>query len=327
MSTGPLGFRSGDFWSDTAKTRDEVHQRLIDEDFIGLIIDAPTQVNIDERQTLPVIGWRSAAMWQAQRTNFQKFALITALQVRTGRLLANRAQVQRNFSEVIPDDDGDPGEGMILSEFDLDLRERLPDLPWEQDRYLLTVILQEQISNRLAVDLVSARGRVSGRLDERPTQTLIPPPGDPLPSYRVQRDSLPLPKKAGIDLFSERGPITTDARCVIRGSYRLPLLRQHLLSLRTSILTEGCEESDLEAVVPLTLLLTGSEAPGPFLIPMHVPSYNNLDSDSLVPQVTGTFALDLFETEALRHREPQVYYLYAFSGEIMGGPHRFEVLT
>src|SRR6266550_327860 len=99
MNTGPLRLQHPEFWSDPYKTQDEVYQRLCEEDFIGTMIDAPDQVNIEEQRTLPVIGCRSASMWQAQRANFSRFALITALQTKTGRLLANRAQMPRNFSE------------------------------------------------------------------------------------------------------------------------------------------------------------------------------------------------------------------------------------
>src|SRR5258705_3722654 len=148
MNTGPLGLQHAEFWSDPYKNRDEVYQRLSEEDFLGLMIDAPAQVNIEECQTLPVIGCRSASMWQAQSANLSRYALICALETRTGRLLAGRAQTPRNFSEVPPDNESEPGEGVIMSLFDLDLRERLPELPWEPGGYLLTLILQDQASNR-----------------------------------------------------------------------------------------------------------------------------------------------------------------------------------
>src|SRR6266446_6133162 len=298
MNTGPLGLQEAEFWSDPYKTRDEVYQRLSEEDFIGLVVDAPAQVNIEEHQTLPVIGCRSAAVWQARRANFSRFGLITALQPKTGRLLADRAQTPRIFSETIPADDSDPGEGVIMSLFDLDLRERLPKLPWEPGTYLLTVILQDQVSNRLLVNLVSSQPRVSDRLAEVQDSTISPPPDDPLPSYRSEKDSLPLPKAMGISLNLEtRVVLRPQTKCVLRGSYRLPLRLQHLLGMQTQDSPPEAEEQEVAAIIPLTLLLTGSESPGPFLISMRVPCYDRLASDSLVAEVTGVFAIDLFETD------------------------------
>jgi hypothetical protein len=327
MSTGPLGLQPAEFWSDPYKTEAEVYQRLGEEDFIGVMIDAPAQVNIEEHQTLPVIGCRSASMWQARRANLTRFALITAMQIRTGRLLAGRAQIQRNFSEDIPEDD-DPGEGVIMSLFDLDVREQLPALQWEPGGYLLTAILQDQVSNRLLVNLVSSQPRVSDRLVPGPAATVTPLPGDPFPSYRADNNSRPVPKQAGIDLAIEaRIAVTPEARCILRGSFRLPLRLQHLTVHQTQELLLESEESAIPALIPLTLLLTGSRAPGPLLIPMWVPCYDELTPDSLAAEVTGTFTLDLFDTQALGHREPQVYYLYAFADKILAGPLRFELLS
>jgi hypothetical protein len=267
-------------------------------------------------------------MWQARRANFDRCALVTALHVKTGRLLADRAQRQRIFSEIIPDNDSDPGEGMIMSLFDLDLRERLPKLAWEPGSYLLTVILQDQVSNRVSVNLVASRPATSGRLAEGQTGFITPPPGKPFPSYRADRDSPAVPERFGIELaIEERVVLTPGARCILRGSFRVPLVLQHLVGLQTAVTLSGTAEEQPTAIIPLTLLLTGADAPGPFLIPMRVPSYDSQTGETLAAEVTGTFALDLFETEALSHREPMIYYLYAFLDKILAGPFEFELLS
>ena len=327
MSTGPLGLQNAEFWSDPYKTQTEVYQRLSEEDFIGIMIDAPAQVNIEEHQTLPVIGCRSASMWQARRASFTRFGLITAMQIRTGQLLAGRAQVQRTSSDQTPDDD-EPGEGVIMSLFDLDVRQQLPGLQWESGGYLLTAILQDQVSNRLFVNLVSSQPRVSNKLLQGPTATVTPPVGDPFPSYRSDKHSLRVPMQVGIDLAIEPPiAVSPEARCILRGSYRLPLRLQHLTVHQTQELLLDSEEPAIPALIPLTLLLTGSRAPGPFLIAMRVPCYDELTADSPAAEVTGTFSLDLFDTEALGHREPQIYYLYAFSDKVLAGPVKFELVS
>ncbi len=326
MSTGPLGLQQTEFWSNPYKTEAEVYQRLSEEDFIGVMIDAPAQVNIEEHQTLPVIGCRSASMWQARRANLTRFALITAMQIRTGRLFAGRAQMQRNFSREIPEED-DPGEGVIMSLFDLDVRQQLPGLLWEPGGYLLTAILQDQVSNRLSVNLVSAQPRVSDRLVQGLAATVTPPPGDPFPSYRSDKDSLRLPRQAGIDLAIEtRIAVTPEAKCILRGSYRLPLRLQHLTVHQTEELLDS-EEPAVPTIIPFTLLLTGSRAPGPLLIPMRIPCYDEMTDDWSSAEVTGTFTVDLFDSEAMGHREPQIYYLYAFSDKVLAGPVTFELNT
>ena len=132
----------------------------------------------------------------------------------------------------------------------------------------------------------------------------------------------------GIDLSIEsRIVVTAQASCVLRGSYRLPLLRHHLIGvdgLDAEATLSNFEEP--VATIPKTLLLTGSETPGPFLIAMHIPSYDELIADSVAVEAIGTFALDLLETEALGHHEPQIYYLYAFSDKVLAGPFKVELL-
>ncbi|HYV66679.1 MAG TPA: hypothetical protein VE964_10585, partial [Myxococcales bacterium] len=81
------------------------------------------------------------------------------------------------------------------------------------------------------------------------------------------------------------------------------------------------------------LLITGSAAPGPWVIDLRVPTRDALPlpkgappPDSEAGVATGYFALDLFAHPAMP-RQPMTYFVTAFGGASVSGPFQTAVVT
>ena len=62
MSDGPLKLSDDDFWFDPYRTEDEVIHGMAEEDRFGLILDAPTQVDLSKRTSLPLQGVQAESL-------------------------------------------------------------------------------------------------------------------------------------------------------------------------------------------------------------------------------------------------------------------------
>jgi hypothetical protein len=76
-------------------------------------------------------------------------------------------------------------------------------------------------------------------------------------------------------------------------------------------------DDDATAVIPITLVVTGSRLADPYVLHMRVPTTDAISGDD--PEVTGRFTLDLlaFKDNAMRG---QTNWIYAFSGGHCAGP-------
>jgi hypothetical protein len=132
-------------------------------------------------------------------------------------------------------------------------------------------------------------------------------PAQPLPSFRREDNSPDIPVEPGIALSVARVSVfAPGTRCVLAGSFRLAIYPQQLV--RPPRLDE--------AIVPITLLLTGSVDPDPKIVRLFVPSYEPVKSVDGGPVAVGYFAFDLCRMTNLLVT-PQTWFIYAFSGEVM----------
>ncbi len=140
-----------------------------------------------------------------------------------------------------------------------------------------------------------------------------------------------LPSTEGIALAAPRVFMLEPGQpCILRGAFRLPVLHRHIVppvagapgteQLRTQLkdrLQAG--EPMPTGVVPVTLVMTGTETIGPEAWRLIVPTYDRLDATAERPVATGTFAIDL-RTFPGFDRHPQTWHVYAFSDRAMAGP-------
>jgi hypothetical protein len=325
MAQNKLGLEGEDFWTQPFKSRDVIESKLLEIRNEELIVGMPDIVPLDIRETLPLIVLRVGFQNNMARRGFRKTALVTASEVNTKQIYAGMA-LRQDIDE--PPALGEvPNEWMGGEAFNIDLREVL-DLPWNQGEYIVTLIMWDQVSDRLTTKLMYSPGYKLPRLAESiepprmlPEMAVWPEPGKPLPSYVRQDDSPSLPEEnenhIGIALSVARVTvIKKNTQGILYGSFRLPI-KDH------EILNQGKQNNpgqpDPTAIVPMNLLLTGSLYPWPVVLRLKVPSYTPIEITHGGACATGYFTFNLCALAGL-DRAPQTYFIYAFSGKAMTGP-------
>ncbi|MDB5105011.1 MAG: hypothetical protein JWP91_2700 [Fibrobacteres bacterium] len=329
-----LGLIDEEYWSDPYKTLAEIQSPLVRAGKEVLLVGAPSKVVLGNHDTLPVLVIRTAPLDRMARRGFRKQAVLTAVDLGTDSAFAYMAMESERKES--PTYDGPPLEGIGGEAFTLDAGRQL-GLPWTPGRYLIGVLLQDQASNRVRVDLKKGNYEdpaVTGFLKEH-DRNLEPPSPFPVPAlqtdgasgqrkpvfpfYSAWAQSPPLPEGLSLVMAADRViPKTgnTAPACVLRGSFRLTILRRHFV--KQAPIHDPAIRTHT-AVVPITVMLTGSEVAAPILIPLRVPVYDAVDKDADSATVTGHFTVDLAKLKPITGTD-QTYFIYAFSGEAMAGP-------
>ena len=333
MAEQGFGLEAGEFWSDPFRTDLQVTRQLRRQGFSGVRLDAPPLVPVDQRQTLPVLALHFGTYKDVSETRYETNAVITAVDLDNNFVHAARAFAPDLEPAPKPSGPaGRPPEGFSSKMYLVELRE-LYGLSWHPATYLVTMVMRERISNRVEVKLGRSPSAFRDvavedflrmkRAEMEPT--VYPAPGRPIPSY-APGDGVPAaPEEVGIRLDADRVTVLTkDARCILRGSYRLPVLPQETMNRPRTSLNGG---SKLMTAAPaITLLVTGTDGASPALLRLNVPSSDPVEPGAEAPTVTGSFTIDLLQLRGMP-REPQTYLLYAFSGRVLEGPASFALVS
>jgi hypothetical protein len=328
-----LGLIDEEYWSDPYKTLGEIETRLVRAGKEALLVGAPSKVVLGNHDTLPVIAIRTASLDRMARRVFRRKAVLTAIDLDSGAVYAYMAVV-KNVREPATYD-GPPLEGMGGEAFNIDAARQL-GLPWTPRKYLIGIVLQDQASNRVRVELKKGGDEDPAVVEflKNHDRNLQPPSPFPAPAlqtdgadgqrkpifpfYSAWAQSPPLPEGPGMVLVVERViPIEGNkTACVLRGSFRLAIRTRHFVK-QAPIHDPAVRPHT--AIVPITVMLTGSEIAAPILIPLNVPVYDAVDKKADSATVTGHFTVDLAKLKAITETD-QTYFIYAFSGEAMAGP-------
>jgi hypothetical protein len=346
----PLNLSAEDYWGDFTRTADPAFDKFIEEnDFVGLRVDAPAQVPIDRRDSFPVVGYYVRTVREDVQVDPEEQLLVAALDLTTHRLHAGLAlDTGKTRAPKGPPSDLDPGDGVTYNAFSSDLRRQL-DLPWEKRKYLVAFAIREHLSNPLRVELAPSPlayrdPAVEDFLaEQRKKAPFVPPlPVSPEPkpelgvTYQRVSRSPEVPKEPGIALAIDRVAVARrGSSCLCFGSFRLPVTVGELV--RPDPATGKRPEvgdSEAKCIVPITLFITGSEAPGPWLVELRVPSYDAVavpkgaapPPEEEVGVVTGFFALDLLQHPGMP-RGPMTYFVSAFGGATVNGPFQVAIVT
>jgi len=335
MQQGHLGLNDAGFWADPLQTREEVSARLSGAGFVGVALDAPRRVALDDRQELPAVATNVATFRDNLWLDFHAGAVLTAIDLDTHAIFAAPCFDQQPvewLTEPVPDDDVAEGTSTSFDVFDL--RARL-GLPWVPSRLLVRLLLVDRVSDPVRVDLLHtitayrdpAVEELVSRARRHPQLAAVSPrPGRSLPSYEARPTSPPPPAEPGIVLRAPRVQVLAEGTSwIVEGSFRLPLAAHELVPPRDRPPgTGGMQSAPFDvgdprarAVVPVTLLLTGSRTLSPQLLPLMVPCHQVLDSDP--PVGIGHFAIDL-RTSVKVDLEAETWFLFAVSGEHLAGP-------
>lgn len=297
----PLGLADADFWGDYTRTQEETLGYLDGVGFHGLLVDLPRTVALGKRGTVPLVGWYVRTFREDRQRDLEGQAVVVAVDLRTGGLRAALALAGgKPRPQAAPSNGQDPGDGVRSEMFETDLR-RVLDLPPRPGRYAVAVILQDWVSNVVTTALVDGAPANDTRVDGPATAWPPAAGGGDLPDYRRRPDSPAVPDGVGI-VLAAAPEVRAGGPLVIRGSFRLPVPSHARIAAGDQTGVSGPR-----AVLPIALLATGTEDPGPFPVELRVPVYA-VDGDHAI----GHFAVDLATLGRLPHA-PTSYFVHALS--------------
>ena len=299
---------------------------------LSLRLRAPAFVALDQRDSLPVVISATGAAGPLARLAVEQRAILVAVEQDTGFVRVDRVVRPDAATKALPPAPGFEG-GLAPENLSgdgeravrvvrLDLKDRL-GMPWPPGAYALTVLAADRMAPGSIVrvgasprthDPAIAAYAEAERARRGPPAVWPPPdPRGEVPHYLERAESPAVPGDLGIALSTTR--VTTQrpgARCLLHGAFRLPLRRERIAA-------HG-------AIVPVTLVITGSEDPSPIVLGLEVPSFDAVDAANPPPSVVGHFSVDLFALTRMAG-SVQTYFVYAFSGPVTGGPALAAVVT
>jgi hypothetical protein len=342
MSNGGFGIEDRDFWSDPWKTRDDLLLEYVGGGKAVTLLDAPKRVSLESRASVPLLVLHSAATNHVFACPIESNGILVAARHH------DRAVFARLATQPPSGAGGAPGPGFEGRTLMIDLLDRF-SIPLEPSKYTAWIVMRDQISNPVTIELVKETSFedpeviafIERMRKTRSPAPVVPPPGYPLPSYQRQKETPAVPRETGVAITAERVLLwTPDAQAVLRGSFKLSLkkgervppwpplpheypgestLRVGVDGLSGNKTPAGAAIAQPTAIVPITLLVTGSKDAGPILIRLRVPSYDPFDEKKESAEITGCFALDLLADSAM-FDEAQTLFVYAFAGPELAGP-------
>ena len=314
-----------------------VQKVLRDDKFMGMILDGPARVEIDKWDTVRLAGVRKASYEQNFDVRLEKRAILVAARVETGEVLAGPAFEHKDEVEPPPRRPESFPQGENVRPFSIDLRKRLPTLPWRPGTLAITVLLYDQRSNSVITRLEhkASKDPEVAKYLEAQKHPRFPGPATPAESAHVSyaRDprSPEVPKAAGIVLAIER--VTVDrpgARAILHGSFRLPATEGETVRARPEG-PDGANWRDVgdpraTAVMPISLVITGDDDLGPWVEPLRVVSREPLVTEGKKTYATGYFNIDLLRAPD-PVRQHQSYAVWAVSGDTISEPVKVSLLN
>lgn len=346
MGNGALGLGQSDFWgSFEAKNAAQTKVlSLVSEGWRGLIADAPTSVALESRKTAPILAYFVRNMRDDVHIDVHRQLLLVGSDHETHEVRVARALwSSKPRAPKGPPPATDPGPAATLSLYDIDAAARLA-LEGYPGRWTLVLLIREWRSELLEIDFGPPPGgfhddAAAKLIAERRRSNPPPPPdvfpphprrqvgvsgnyGSPYPRYGDKAQAPALPTEPGFCVEVDRAVVSNE-RCMLRGSFRVPVLPRERVSPREYVTSYGTTERRMPnvgderaaAIVPLSLILTGSNDPGPFVITLQLPVYEFDQSELAI----GRFEVDLFELADMP-RAATTYFLHAFHGPHAIGP-------
>lgn len=312
----PFKLSDDEFWSSPSKSLSRLAGERVLSEVTGIVADSPRVVVVKQREQWPYLILQTGDTLSLHKVPFALHAIVTAYSPQEGKLYAARAIAQMAPVGVEPE----PSPGFSSEVKNVDLRARL-SIPWRPAHYLVTTFIRDQVSNRVAVDLVTSLGTYADQevqkfLAEqdarRPPSPIVPALGDArIIHARTVAESVPA--EPGVTLRVDRIVESTGgAKALLRCSFRLPVRPSDIVTTAASELSQ----QGITAVVPISLLVVGSDDALPETVSLTVPSFQPLGSHGGHTFATGQFTVDLAQMGSFLQR-PQTYFIYAFADRSM----------
>jgi len=299
-----------------------LEDRLLDADYLGLAISAPTQVSITQKQELPFLMAHRRTMLRDWEMSGDRNMFLVACE-------ANSRQVLASSLMAMPEGPGLPGRPMFIETPKPDELEqeaivsgvrrfdarRVLELPWEPGVWKFTAVVHDWVSNTVEVELVG---------DKQPLPPLVPevnPPFNPTgstPTYLPTPESPAAPEQ-GVTLDIKP---TDKGRILVRGTLATLAAEHQIVKWPMKHEYSGNPQR-VAAVIPISLLLLRFNLEEPFQLDWAVPVYSEGEVQA-GDRLEGYFTID-----PLAGIEGELpggeYAAYGVLGGMLYGPVRFTV--
>lgn len=338
MNQGDLNLSIASFFASPEVAAGDFALKLVDNEERVLFLDAPSQLDVDEQNTLPMVVVRATDNLDAYNTDLDANAVIILSNLDSGEvygalaMYSDRADnTEVDFEEDIPPP---PGWDGAVGKFEA---RRLMDMPWSKSRYTGFVIIREQRSNTVAVALNSNVGayqdpeveklREAEKNVPRATiNTIYPKIPDAESDLYSKIGVSPALPTSGISISIPRLVERYKGdRPMLHGSFQLPVRPWELLQDSES--NKKTDRAILpKAIVPLSIVFVGADKAGPTVLSLKVPVYGELNKDGDTLIGSGFFNLDL-SLDIPFPKKAQTYFAYAVAGDFIGEPQIMAVVS
>jgi hypothetical protein len=332
----PFGLDGDEYWANPWKNGDELIERYVYDRKFGVYIDAPPRVNLNDRDTIPLLMLYAAMEKDQAEIVFPNVAKLVVSDVRRREVTVTDAVAPSEYPVGLrPFDRNSTAATSEIGQNDLIAYGGIQD-PGE---YVVTVLLRERTSNRVRCEVSKPRvgyqdPKVLEFLEQQRRAAPVlwpgpaePPEHDPYPTYRGTASSPPVPAEPGLDAAVERVTVSQrHARCVLSGRFRLPVFPSDRIPPDESARQRNYGSPRPTAIIPITAVVIGSVDVTQKLLRMRIPTWDVLDNQAESPLATGAFDVDLFDG-VIDPDVAQTNFIYLFSGEYMSGPHIAAVVT
>ncbi len=311
-----------DSWGTPLQGAPRLLQELLDRPDPGLRLWAPALVALDARRSLPIHAGILGETIEVERLGFLDRTIVVAVDVATGRTQAIRVGKSGGRETLAPPPGFEGGLGPTVGARAAQvarfvLWDSSTSVPWPAGHYRLTAVAANQASNDVLVELTRSTKTVDPAVHGAGAEPGLqvwphPDPAGGLPRYDAKGSALTPPAEPGVVLAAERvATVRAGATCPLHGAVRAR--RREAYRARHG------------AVIPVTLVITGTETAGPFVVPLCIPSFDR-DAGADDAGLTAHFAVDLFRLVELA-ASPQTYLVYAFTADGRTGPHPIAVVA
>jgi hypothetical protein len=325
MAQGELGISNDEFWTAPEKTRSDLELQARSKDEALLLVDAPAQVDLKARTTLPLVIERLATNAVGAAVPLDQFAIAAVVDLERGEGWSGRAVPPkgRTTAPRVPGGGGTPPPGSTGQMLVCDLRNAI-GVPWRPAKLAVWLLLREEVRGPFHVELVEPPASFKNpaveeakatKAKEGPRPGLSPLPGKGLVAWAHHSDGPPPPDEPGLRIVAPKliKP-GDDLSCIVRGSFRVKLPAPRFA------LKPGSEEAaqvhntlasgpQPAALVPVLAVTTGSEYGQGFTWDWVLPAEKIVEDAAL-----GRFAVDIGKLGNVSSLE-QTVFVHLFAGD------------
>ena len=324
-----LNFDEDEFFNAEHSVLDSREEQLLDQDYLGVAINAPREIEIGSHDKLPLI---MAAQFSGDRgwdMPLRDNCLLVGTNLRDGTVQFAKAFVSKKElqsrgrrEKAAGKGPRPPGLALTAAQLsELDAKDRLR-IKWETGLWSLGLIYYDWPSNTVVVELWGDE-----EITPSPAMPVSPEPdlrgADFLPCF-LPTIKTPKPPESGLTFIGEFKVEDEKQQLNIFGSFSVRVREFHLPARKLVHQFHDGIQRNVAAVIPVTLVVLGLGWDAPLQFDWAVPVYGEPLAAGM--QASGCFAIDAFASAHNRQAlSPGTYVCYLIMDGRIFGPKTLQV--